>query len=145
MDRQGVRVGMSTFRILFVGALLFASAAEAQTRTESYMLQERCGKRSDEIFRTEYGTHSKKTEHGELRFNYESHYSERLNKCFFLEDATSYSVVDGKSSIMKIVRLFDANGNKEYANFSFGACIVDGKTCRSYEKFLERIKQYMEN
>jgi hypothetical protein len=128
-------------------AILFVLCvpAHAQTRTESYLLQERCGKRADEIFRTEYGTHSKKTDHGELRFNYESHYSERLNKCFFLEDATSYSIIDGKSSSMKIVRLFDANGNKEYANFSFGACIVNGKTCGSYEEFLEIIKQYMEN
>jgi hypothetical protein len=136
---------MSTFRTVFVCALLFASAAGAQTRTESYMLQERCGKRADEIFRTDYGTHSKRTEHGELRFNYESHYNERLNKCFFLEDATSYSVVDGKSNSIEIVRLFDANGNKEYANFSFGACIVNGKTCGSYEEFQELIKQYMEN
>ncbi len=80
-----------------------------------------------------------------MRFNYESHYNERLNKCFFLEDATSYSVVDGKSNSIEIVRLFDANGNKEYANFSFGACIVNGKTCGSYEEFQELIKQYMEN
>jgi hypothetical protein len=136
---------MSYFQTVFVCSLLFTSAAEAQTKTESYMLQERCGKRADEIFRTEYGTRSTKTEHGEIRFNFESHYSERLNKCFFLEDATSYSTINGKSSSMKIVRLFDANGNKEYANFSFGACFVNGKTCGSYEEFLELIKQYMEN
>jgi hypothetical protein len=136
---------MSNFQTVFVCSLLFITAAEAQTRTESYVLQERCGKRADEIFRTEYGTHSKKTDHGEIRFNYESHYSGRLNKCFFLEDATSYSTINGKSSSMKIVRLFDANRNKEYANFGFGACLVDGKTCGSYEEFLELIKQYMEN
>jgi hypothetical protein len=136
---------MTSFQTAFVCSLIFISAAEAQTRTEIYMLQERCGKRADEIFRTEYGTHSKKTDHGEIRFNYESHYSERFNKCFFLEDATSYSTTNGKSNSMKIVRLFDANGNKEYANFSFGACLVDGKACGSYEEFLELIKQYMEN
>jgi hypothetical protein len=32
-----------------------------------------------------------------------------------------------------------------YANISFGACIVNGKTCGSYEEFLELIKQYIEN
>lgn len=45
---------MSTLRILLISALLPANAANAQTRTESYILQERCGKRADEIFRAEY-------------------------------------------------------------------------------------------
>jgi hypothetical protein len=137
--------GISMLQYVLIAAFMFPMVAVAQTNMERYLLQERCGKRGDEIFAKEYGTHSKKTENGELRFNYESHYSERLNKCFFLEDTNSYSSVGGASTNWRLVRLFDANSNKEYGQLGLGVCYVSDKQCKSQEEFLELLKAYMEN
>src|SRR5262245_32857109 len=70
--------------IAIAGLLCFSNHVSAQSNKELYELQERCGKRAEEFFRREYGTGSPKTEYGiTMSFNYENHYSARLNKCFF--------------------------------------------------------------
>ena len=120
------------------------SLSHGQSKAEKYTLQERCGKRAEEIFRTEYGSHRTKTNNGELFIDYQSHYNERLNKCFFLENATSNQRIDGKPISSKLIRLFDANENKERGNFNFGICYVDEKTCSSYDEFMKLLRPYME-
>jgi hypothetical protein len=52
-------------------------------------------------------------------FNYENHYSARLNKCFFLEIAVSNE--KGNPTSSKIMRLFDVGDNKEYEAFAHRA------------------------
>ncbi len=51
-------------------------------------------------------------------FNYESHYSARLNKCFFLEIAVSNEKANSTSS--KIMSLFDLTKNNKYGTFVSG-------------------------
>ena len=87
------------------------------------------------------------TEHGHTVFNYENHYSARLNKCFFLEIAVSH-----KPTNSKIMRLFDLNENKEYGTFVSGptestplACVVRGNTCRSESEWRQLLKSFMED
>jgi hypothetical protein len=138
---------MTRMRVFLFGILcVWSATAYAQTNTERYLLQERCGKRADEIFEKEYSsTHASQTKNGQLIIHYESHYSERLNKCFFLEITTAYERIEGRSTSFKIMRVFDANSNKEYASFGMGTCFADDKTCRTEEEFLQLIKGYMEN
>ena len=45
--------------------------------------------------------------------NYENHFSQRLNKCLFLE----ILVVVEKGKWSKQMRLFDLNENKEYGSY----------------------------
>ena len=79
-------------RVLVVAAalLLVGTASFAQPNKEQYELQERCGKRAAEVFKREYSPPVSDTKDGQMRLNYENHYSARLNKCFFLEITVSY-------------------------------------------------------
>ena len=80
----------ASISIAIAGLVWFSTYVSAQPNKELYELQERCGKRAEEFFRREYGT-VPKTEYGiTMWFNYENHYSARLNKCFFLEIAVSW-------------------------------------------------------
>lgn len=81
-------------------------------------------------------------------FNYESHFSAQLNKCFFLEIAVT--IENGKSSTL--YRLFDLNENKEYGSFfrmgnlgGFSTCVVRGVNCSSEEEFRKLAKPYLED
>jgi hypothetical protein len=86
-----------------------------------------------------------------MRFNYENHYSGRLNKCFFLEIAVSYD--KGKVDSTKIMRLFDLNDNKEYGVYVSGVtvdgpplgCVLQGKGCRTEAEWRALIKPFMED
>src|SRR5258708_2273501 len=84
-----------------------AAAAAAEPNVALYQLQERCGKRAEEIFRHDWGR--------EPLANFQAHYNVRLNRCFVIERSSS----GGMSTQV----LFDANENKEY-----GSCT------RSFEK-----------
>jgi len=65
--------------VAVAGLLWFSTYVSAQPNKELYELQERCGKRAAEVFKREYSP-----AHGQMTFNYENHYSARLNKCFFI-------------------------------------------------------------
>jgi hypothetical protein len=102
-----------------------------------------------------------KTDYGTMMFNYENHYSARLNKCFFLEITTSFE--KGKLDSTKTMRLFDLNENREYGEFTSGptvtrpdgtplpvestplACVVRGNTCRSESEWRQLVKPFMED
>jgi hypothetical protein len=67
--------------IAIAAALLMTGmSAYGQSRKEIYELQERCGKRAEEIFEKDFP----KSERKGLEL-FENHYSVRLNKCFMLE------------------------------------------------------------
>jgi hypothetical protein len=132
--------------------LLFGTAAPAQPNREQYELQERCGKRAAEFFKREYSS-GFKTRDTTTSFNYENHYSARLNKCFFLVIADTYELIEGKPTASKDMRLFDLNENKEYGIYMSSPCdgcvpwpcLVQDQVCRSEKEWRTLIKPFMED
>ena len=128
-------------------------SAFAQTRRDVYELQERCGKRAEEIYKREWGFGVSNTEDRQITGHYENHYNMRLNKCFYLEISTSYERADAQRksnlpAVLNSLRLFDINDNKEYATFHEGPivyCMVGEKFCKSQAEWRELIKSYMED
>jgi hypothetical protein len=123
---------------------VFSTCVSAQPN--KYELQERCGRQAAEVFQREYGLGADRQDEQTL-FNYENHYSARLNKCFFLEIAVSH-----KPTGSKIMRLFDLNDSKEYGTFASGptestplACGVRGKGCQSESEWRQLLKPFMED
>ena len=115
---------------------------------EDYELQERCGKRSDERFRTEYGNGISADKDWNTMFGYVNHYNKKLNKCFILITGTSYPT-DKKGNVIRMKNLYDINENKEYASFvTVKEKITDCKAletnCKSEDKWDELAKPYME-
>ncbi len=142
------RVWFSESRLRVLIASLFvmaASQASAELIQERYMLQERCGKQAAVASKSEWGGNIKNTEHGQIIANYQNHYSERLNKCFYLETSTTFEKYKGKSESLKLMRLYDINENREYATYGVGICSVDETQCRSEQEFMQLIKKFMEN
>jgi hypothetical protein len=142
----------ASISVAIAGLVWFSTYVSAQPNKVLYELQERCGKRAAEFFRREYGTGLPKTEYGiTMRFNYENHYSARLNKCFFLEIAVSWE--KGKLDSSKNMRLFDLNDNKELGNYDDGfcdgcgpiSCKVQDKVCRSESEWRQLLKPFMED
>jgi hypothetical protein len=70
---------------------VWAIVAQAQTATERYNLQERCGKFAAEVFAKEWGTGFSNTDNGQTIADYRNHYNFRLKKCFYLELSTTFS------------------------------------------------------
>lgn len=129
---------------LFSGLFWIISFAHAQSNTERYMLQERCGKQAAATFARDYAP-GERVGH---RMNYENHYSERLNKCFFLE----ILVVVEKGKFSKQFRLFDLNENREYGSYyesdttlGFVDCIVRDVRCSSEREWRTLAKPYLED
>jgi hypothetical protein len=132
------------------GLVCVSTYVSAQPNKQLHEQQERCGKRAAEVFKREYNPPVAKIEHGQMRFNYENHYSAQLNKCFFLEIANAYERIDGKPTISKHMRLLDLNDNKEYGTFVSGpteplACSVQDKGCRSESEWRQLLKPFMED
>jgi hypothetical protein len=134
-------------RALVAGAfMMLACPVFAQSNQERYILQERCGKQAAATFKSEWASNVTNTDKGQVVANYQNHYSERLNKCFYLEISTTYEKVKDKTESLKMMRLYDINENKEYANYTGGLlCTVNGTSCGSEQEFTQLIKQYMEN
>jgi hypothetical protein len=135
------RLTRNTCKWLFIIPLLVGSSGRSQPNKEQYELEERCGKRADEVFRREYETKEEK----DSLFNYRNHYNPRLNKCFFLEISTS---MIGRHTMATMYRLFDLNENKELGNFykaSDGvmSCVVGTHSCASEAEWNTLISPYM--
>jgi hypothetical protein len=109
------------------------------------------GNEPQEVFKREYGR-TMQTKDGQIIFNYENHYSPRLNKCFFLEIAVSYEVQNGKRESTRVLRLIDLNDNKEYGIYMGDldgsgptVCTVRERVCRFEAEWRELIKPFMED
>lgn len=135
------------------GLLWFNSCGAAQPNKKPYELQERCDKRAADLFEREYKPRVENTKDVQKRFNYEDHYSARLNKCFFLEISSSYDREGGKLTSSKIMRLVELNDNKDYGVFVSGlsdrgppiACLLEEKICQSESEWRQLLKPFMEN
>src|SRR5438034_7077166 len=101
-------MGRSIFLVV-VAVCAMTLSARAQNRKEIYELQERCGKRAEQIFEKDFPVAERK---GLEQF--ENHYNIRLNRCFMLEENTTLTKDVGKSYSIKILTLIDVNDNKSY-------------------------------
>ena len=125
----------------------------AQPNKQPYELQERCDKRAADLFERDYRPRVENTKDVQRRFNYEDHYSARLDKCFFLEISSSYDREGGKLTSSKIMRLVELNDNKDYGVFVSGlsdrgppvACLLEDKICQSESEWRQLLKPFMED
>ena len=127
--------------------LVGASLAYSQPNKDLYELQARCGQQAADVFARDY-VPVQNTKDGQRLMNYENHFSQRLNKCFFLE----ILVVVEKRKWSKQMRLFDLNENKEYGSYfdsdatpRYVNCYVRDARCSSEEEWRKLAKPYLED
>jgi hypothetical protein len=119
---------------------MMTDSVQAQNRKEIYELQERCGKRAEQIYEKDFPVGERKGLEG-----FENHYNVRLNRCFMLEENSMITKDAGKSYTMKLLTLVDVNDNKVYGTFSPLNCEVQNTTCKSEQEFRSLIRQFMED
>lgn len=148
---RGIMKNIVMFSVFLT--FLFTNLYAASVK-EDYELQEKCGKRAEEVFKKEVGGYVQKNGNGNLTFtNYNNHYNKTLNKCFFFTTSTSTFKDDKNNKISTIIikDLYDLNENKQYGSFtrhsSLGApmeCRVLEKRCNSEAEWDALVKRYME-
>lgn len=119
---------------------------------EEYDLQERCGKRCDEVFTKGFGKEgitNSTDKSSQMMSNYTNHYNNKMNKCFMIITSTSYLSKTKDVIVMK--NIFDVNENKDYGSVvkyekrpTTNICWVLGKKCKSEEEWDLLVKPYME-
>jgi hypothetical protein len=102
--------------IFTLAVTIVASRASAEPNKEQYELQERCGKRAEQVFKSDNpGASSESivtnTENGQDITTYQNHYSATLNKCFYLLKTTgiNYKHLQYTTTLMTLI---DLNENK---------------------------------
>jgi hypothetical protein len=139
--------------LAFALAAIFAiPETSAEPNKEQYELQERCGKRAAEVFKSVYGAGgATNTETGQNITTYQNHYSATFNKCFVLDIVTGVSYKTPSKGISTMMTLFDVNENKDYGTFfrlskdsAPVTCNVQEKICHSESEWQELLKPYME-
>jgi hypothetical protein len=142
------RVTRFGFALLLLVSFQYANAANAK---ESYELQEKCGKRAEELFHSQYGKENIiNSKDGQAIVSYENHYNEKLNRCFSL---ISYSFFPNKTSTQKPSRqisLSSINENKELGSIfifietnKLMGCEVSGKKCAAESEWNTLVAPYM--
>ncbi|MGI8526881.1 MAG: hypothetical protein ACR2K5_12025 [Pseudolabrys sp.] len=142
-----------------IGSALFAfgltSISYAAADKAEYELRERCGKRAEQVWRTEFPNDgiTNHPDGSQTTTNYKNHYSATLNKCFYLQ--TGMTIKKGNTAIAT-ERLYDINENNEYGMLvsdiespSFVkkvfVCFVKDKKCSSENEWRELLKPFMED
>jgi hypothetical protein len=147
---------MNCSRSIVLAAVLlwWPSIGQAQPNKDLYDLQERCGRRAEEVFERTYKPLIEIKAEQQVLYNFENHYNPRLNKCFFLLTWTNWQVQQGKppQQGVKTMLLIDLNDNRQYGDFvehgfqgAVFTCEARGKQCRSEQEWRELIKPFMEN
>jgi hypothetical protein len=135
--------------VLSGGTISYCFSEPSKLESE---LRERCGKRTEEIWKKEFGIDDiSNTKNGQIISKYENHYNATLDKCFYL----TRSDIIGKKKVTKVERLFDVDENKEYGRFTggngdtFHICVMfvgkDTHRCSSEDDWRGLIKRYMED
>jgi hypothetical protein len=136
--------------------ILTPAGASAEPNKEQYELQERCGKRAEQVFKNDNpgqsaGVVLTNTDDGQTITTYQNHYSATLNKCFYLMITTGVNYKKQPQYTTKLMTLFDLNDNKEYGTFFKRSdssvpthCNVQQKICHSESEWQELLKPYME-
>jgi hypothetical protein len=134
---------------MIAASLILAGSAQAQTAIERYDLQERCGKRTAEVFERSWGSGLPTTEKDPMA-RYENHYSFHFNKCFYLETI----VFQHQEPLQETRTLWDINENKAYGGYSHDwkpglqkvrECWVKENRCRNEEEWRALVKPFMED
>lgn len=137
----------------FALATIFAiPEAAAEPNKEQYELQERCGKRAAEVFKSVFGGGGvTNTETGQNMRTYQNHFSVTFNKCFFLDIVTIVDYKTHNKGISTMMTLFDVNENKDYGTFYRDpksmtpvACNVQTTICHTEGEWQALLKPYME-
>lgn len=97
---------------LFLAVFTITYAASSK---EEYELQERCGKRTEELFKRDFGNGINNTDDGYSLDSYSNHYNKKLNKCFILLTSIGHSKKYESDSTS--YALYDVNENKEYGSY----------------------------
>ena len=135
-----------------IGVLLLIASGSALALSvlEDYELQERCGRRAEEIFRKDWGKDLSKNGGPIFEGNYNNHYNKKLNKCFYLIWSTAMTRKGKDQATTRSTVLYDINGNKEYGSFSQldsnaspSRCNVSGATCQSKQEFDKLVEPLM--
>ena len=136
---------LSILIVFFTTSFLFIVGCNNQ---KDYQLQEQCGKRSEELFKTKYGNGTVSNEIENTHSIYQCHYNKKMNKCFIL------TMTDGliKHNNLPYYQesLSDVNENHEYGGFyrtdtSVLNCnLITGKMCKNLTEWKSLIKPYME-
>jgi hypothetical protein len=143
--------------VAFALAAIFAiPEASAEPNKEQYELQERCGKRAEQVFKSDNpgqpgGAAITNTDEGQNITSYQNHYSSTLNKCFYLLITNSMNYKKQPQYMTTLITLLDLNENKEYGTFFRRSdsrepthCNVQQKICHSQSEWEELLKPYME-
>lgn len=133
--------------LLLVGPCLIG-VAQAQPDKALYELQERCGKQAAQTFQKEWGENAGSTKQAHIVASFESHYSPRFNRCFYLEVSTTYPRAALDKTPINTLRLTDLNENRAYGTFIEGSplhvCKVQGTRCGSEAEWRVLVKSFME-
>jgi hypothetical protein len=136
--------------------ILTPAGASEEPNKEQYELQERCGKRAEQVFKNDNPGQSgggvvTNTDEGQNITSYQNHYSATLNKCFYLTTTTGVNYKKQPQYTTTLMTLFDLNENKEYGTFfkrsDMGVpvqCNVQQKICHSQSEWEEFLKPYMD-
>jgi len=123
------------------------SHGQQATATEVYTLRERCAKMAAAVFQKDY-TFSDNTGGMKRLFNYENHYSQKQNRCFFLE----MGIFIEKGKVSKQLRLLDLHDNKEYGTYfdtdaqpQYVLCTVGEQRCNTEQEWRQLTKPYLED
>jgi hypothetical protein len=127
---------------MIAASLILAGSAQAQSLKEKDE-HEKCGKQAVETFKKTWG---EPVYNGNQKatINHESHYSLRLNKCFYLQTQIYYVTESDK---IKDMTFYDLHENREIGTYSNGIalCSVQGQQCTSEQEWRALIKPFMED
>ena len=100
------------------------------------------------MFQKEWGGNAVSTNKAHVVASYESHYSPRFSRCFYLEITTTTPRAALDKTNFNTLRLYDLNENKQYGTFIEAAplhvCKVQDTPCSSEAEWRVLVKSFME-
>ena len=100
---------LSLLIVFFTTSFILLFGCNNQTSIEEYDIREKCGKQSEEWFK------SYQQKYPGDKFTYKNHYNKKLNKCFIYTFHSGY---------YQTLHFTDVNENKEYGNC---VGVIDGE------------------
>lgn len=138
--------------IVFLTTSFMSLVGCSDNKKVDYQLQEQCGKRSEELFKTRYGVLDSvgvKTVTGFDVYTHSNHFNKKLNKCFQIVEVSSCKNIGQVVSNNK--ELLDINENKKYGEIlefpnqhKIFHCYVEQSKCKSIDQWNSLVKPYME-
>ena len=134
--------------VLLVAGIFLIGIAHAQPDQTIDELQQRCGRQAAQTFQKEWGGYAAGMKKAHIVANYESHYSPRFNRCFYLEITTTTPRAALDKTNINTLRLHDLNEDREYGAFIEGSplriCKVRGTPCGSEAEWRALARSLME-